>query len=238
MQEVHYMVTVEDIAHLNHHHFRASPRARRSMFLMFAGMTGLLGVSMFSLMILFGMMPSGGMMLMFLFLGALGVRAYTRKRPDRAFVRRVKRLFEDGRNVNLFGQHHLLLHEDCLELRTPYSQGTIRWEAVERVEQDEDYIFIYTSSLNAHIIHKRYFPSVDHAQAFFALAQRLHQGALQLSSPYGAPAGYLPAPPARALPGPLHRPDALEPSALKAPTSSPPLRLPKESQPSGIDGSL
>jgi len=172
MNEIHYMVTVEDIAHLNHHHFRSSPRARRGSFLRVAGSIGMLFISYFAFMAMLGINAPGMLIIVFMFMTASLVHAYTRKKPNRTFVKRVKRLFDDGRNVNLFGQHHLLLHEDHVEVRTPYSQGTIRWEAIERVEQDEEYIFIYTSSLNAHIIHKRFFPTPGHAQAFFELAQR------------------------------------------------------------------
>lgn len=234
MNEIHYMVTVEDIAHLNHHHFRSSPRARRGSFLRVAGSIGMLFISYFAFMAMLGINAPGLLVIVFMFMTASLVHAYTRKKPNRNFVKRVKRLFDDGRNVNLFGQHHLLLHEEHVEVRTPYSQGTIRWEAIERVEQDEEYIFIYTSSLNAHIIHKRFFPTPGHAQAFFELAQRLHQGALQLT--HHAPL-MLPAPP-QPYQAPAPQAYYEQPEPPRPAPSASPRRLGQEAASQGIDGSI
>lgn len=235
MNEIHYMVTVEDIAHLNHHHFRSSPRARRGSFLRVAGSIGMLFLSYFAFMAMLGVNTPGIMIFALMFMIGSFTHAYTRKKPNRAFVRRVKNLFGDGRNVSLFGQHHLLLHEEHVEVRTPYSQGTIRWEAIERVEQDEEYIFIYTSSLNAHIIHKRFFPTPGHAQAFFELAHRLHQGSLQLT--HQAPLMLLaPQPPYQA---PQQHQQPYESPAQQRPApSAQGRRLGQEAASQGIDGSI
>lgn len=238
MNEIHYMVTVEDVAHLNHHHFRSSSRARKGAFLTVAASIGMMMISLIAFSLMLGVTP-GPMVIFLAIMIILTARSYARRRPNRSFVRRVKRLFEDGRNINLFGQHHMLLHHDCLEVKTPYSQGTIRWEAIERVEQDEDYIFIYTSSLNAHIINKRHFPSPEMAQAFFALAQHLHQGALQLHTDQRQPL---------MLPGPYKQAEAFtgateypEVATFPRPQFHAPLakqRIGQEATPEGIDGSL
>ena len=229
MNDVHYMVTVEDIASLNHHHLRTAEPNRRSR-------QKFMGLSFAILFLLAGLgtlagSPVIGVFILLLVVGIFsGSMTLRRTKPSGALVRRMKHLFSDGRNVTIFGAHHMKLLEDHLEIQTEHSVSQIKWTGIEKVEQSDDYIYIYVSSLTAHIIHKRFFASPQHAQAFYELAHRLQQQGLMRLEGW-QPAGLLahePAPsphtqPAASLPRPL----PTEPAARPAPPNA-----------AGIDGSV
>ena len=239
MQELDYLVTADDIAHLNHYHMQTSPtlRRRRVRAGMVVTLCGALGF-MISL-------PMGGPVLIFMaVLTVIGVWAAmgggARSGPSRQHVDYVRKLYEEGKNRALFGHHHVRLLPDRVEVTTEHSRGEVKWEGIERVVEDKQYIFIYVSALNAYVINKKYFPSEQHARAFLGQAQSLHQRALQLEGGHyhNAPLA-LPAPEALApLP---HRPQ-LQP----APYASPQHHSPRAPAPTpalaparaGTDGSV
>lgn len=213
MYEIEYVVTADDVAYLNHYHAQKSPmmrhaRLRGAALLVFLGLlvlvlapSALLGLSVCT-----GLMVSGAMV------------ALRGGRPSRQQYDHIRKLFDEGNNRALFGPHRMLLHDDRLEVITEYSRGEVRWEGVERIEEDEQYIFIYVSALNAYVIHKKYFFSGHDAQRFVTHARHLHAHAMQLDPPPRQHA--LPAP-AQAPRHPAPRP-AAPPRALPAPVAAGP----------------
>ena len=230
LQELDYLVTADDIAYLNHYHTQRSPILRRQRRVVGA-VTAILGIFGF-----LGFLPLGGVLpLMMMIMALIGVfvAAGVRKTPTRQHVERVRKLFDEGRNRALFGHHHIRLLQDHLEVSTEFSRGEVKWEGVERVEHDENYVFIYISALNAYVINKRYFPGEEHAQAFFESAYTLHQEAVygqnMLTHHPAAPLGS-----GRALPAPV------PPQAPRLPVGGPPQapRKPALGSSGGTDGSI
>jgi len=75
------------------------------------------------------------------------------------------------------GTHKIVLNEAGLVESTAVNQSRHSWAGVDRVEQDRDYIFIYTQAHAAHIIPKRAFNSVHEAESFYLLATAFKQTA-------------------------------------------------------------
>ena len=69
------------------------------------------------------------------------------------------------------GKHRVKLNEAGLVEATAVSESRTSWAGVDRVEQNEKYIFIYTSPAAAHMIPKRAFSSVQGAEGFYQLAR-------------------------------------------------------------------
>jgi hypothetical protein len=88
------------------------------------------------------------------------------------------RMQEEGRNRGVFGPHKISLHEKELVETSEAGEGRWWWSAVERVVQDQNYIYIYTTAISAHVIPKRAFTDPVQAQAFLREAQALHERAM------------------------------------------------------------
>jgi YcxB-like protein len=69
------------------------------------------------------------------------------------------------------GKHRLVVSEDGLKESTAVGESRTSWAGVDRIEQDQDYIFIYTSAAAAHMIPKRAFSGKEEAEAFYQLAR-------------------------------------------------------------------
>lgn len=98
---------------------------------------------------------------------------------ERWLVRRaIGQLLKDERpDRGQLGRHRLVLSEDGLFESTAVGESRTRWAGVDRVEQDRDYIYIYTSPAAAHIVPKRAFPDLEQADAFYRLSQARRQAA-------------------------------------------------------------
>ena len=198
IEELDYLVTADDIAYLNHYHTQKSPafqRRRRTAGVMCItfGVCGFLTA-----------LTLGGVALSFMALVILtGVWLTLGKRdkPSPRQIKQIKQIYGEGQNRALFGHHHVRLLADRIEVTTEFSRGEVKWAGVEKIAQDEHYVFIYVSALNAYVIHKRYFPSEAQSARFVQVAERLHAGALQLQGSASHEQ--------RALPAPIASEDAL-----------------------------
>jgi len=204
MHEITYEVSTEDIAHLNHHVMeRASVvRRRRSLagaIFAFTGIMMFMSVQMTPLTFVF---------LVAMLTSSMLLASARRAGPSRSLTRYIEQLFSDGKNRAVLGTHSMRLLETHVEVSTRYSKSEVQWDGVERVEQDEQHIYVFVGALNAYVINKKYFPTQQDAQMFFQRAARLHDHAMMLEGygehrqlPYHPEPRQLPAP-QRQLPAP------------------------------------
>ncbi|MEO8192408.1 MAG: YcxB family protein [Gemmatimonadales bacterium] len=79
-------------------------------------------------------------------------------------------LKEEKPDAGQLGTHALELDDTGLVESTVVGQSRTSWAGVNRVEQNEKYIYIYTSPVGAHIIPKRAFTTADAADGFYRTA--------------------------------------------------------------------
>jgi hypothetical protein len=72
------------------------------------------------------------------------------------------------------GRHRIVLSDDVIIESTAVGESRTAWAGVDRVEQNDQYIFIYTSPTSAHVIPRRAFRDSQAADDFYQ-ASRLHQ---------------------------------------------------------------
>ena len=90
----------------------------------------------------------------------------------RMMRRLINRLLDDERpERGHLGSHRLALSDQGVIESTAVGEQRTSWAGVDRVEQNTDYIFIYTSPAAAHMIPKRAFRDTSAAEAFYQLAQ-------------------------------------------------------------------
>jgi hypothetical protein len=88
---------------------------------------------------------------------------------ERWLMRRaILRLIRDEKpDRGQLGLHRLVLDEEGVLERTAVGESRTAWAGVHRVEQDDRYIYLYTSSAAAHVIPKRAFADPGDAEAFY-----------------------------------------------------------------------
>lgn len=88
--------------------------------------------------------------------------------------RLVRRLYREGANKGMFCQHELEIDDQGIVERTDVGEARHAWRAVERIEESDDHVFIYVSSMMAHVIPKRAVKTGD-VQAFLSQAKEWWQ---------------------------------------------------------------
>jgi hypothetical protein len=69
------------------------------------------------------------------------------------------------------GMHRVVLEDSGIVETTAVNETSTAWAGIDRIEQDSDYIFIYTSQIQAHIIPKRAFKDAAEAEAFIEFSK-------------------------------------------------------------------
>ena len=87
-------------------------------------------------------------------------------------IKNVKRLYSEGENKGTVGKHTTELKPDSLDDETDYGEFRQQWNAVNKIETDDNYILLFTSSVAAHIIPKRYFGSNFEIESFVKEVQK------------------------------------------------------------------
>lgn len=173
--QIHYQLTIEDVLAFNQYHFRTSKRLRRSYYLSQVWM--ILGA--LAAAILWSKRGVSFRLLEFLIVSVVLVIFY-RLYYAWWISHSAKRLFTEGKNKGVLGNHIFAIDADgILEISDVGETRTV-WSGVERIEENDEYMFLYVGSFHAHIIPKRAFMSENEASRFFQLAQAYHTENLRL----------------------------------------------------------
>jgi len=94
---------------------------------------------------------------------------------ERRLVRRaiLRLLKEEKSGRGQLGKHRILVNEDGVIESTAVGESRTSWAGVDRIEQNPDYIFIYTSPSAAHLIPKREFRDLHETEAFYRLSRAM-----------------------------------------------------------------
>jgi hypothetical protein len=174
--EIEFTLTPDDAAAFQRYHFKTSHTSRRYylirfiygtlasvlLFVVFSGwknVWGILGVLVFWLVYLL-MIPLST---------RLNINAF------------VKRLKKEGKNTALWGRHRITINEQELLASSEVEESHLRWAGIERVTENDDYIFIYVTTVSAHVIPKKFFSDPTQAQLFYQTAQKYFDNAHQMA---------------------------------------------------------
>ena len=78
---------------------------------------------------------------------------------NKLIAKKVGKMLDEGNNVGLLGNRTLEITETELISVRQAGETKIKWEAVERISETEDYLFLCTASIQACIIPTRAFES-------------------------------------------------------------------------------
>jgi hypothetical protein len=98
---------------------------------------------------------------------------------ERRLMRRaiLQLLKEEKPGKGQVGRHRVVLNEGGVVESTAVGESRTSWAGVDRIEQNPEYIFIYTSPVAAHVIPKRAFRDKQEAEAFYDLSRTRKEAA-------------------------------------------------------------
>ena len=72
--------------------------------------------------------------------------------PNYFFRRLVTRGFQKSRNKHFIGEHKVLLYDNGIVTSSKYSETRFAWGAIDKIESEEGYTYIYVTGVQAIII--------------------------------------------------------------------------------------
>jgi hypothetical protein len=98
---------------------------------------------------------------------------------ERLVIRRaiLKLVKQERPGRGQLGRHKVVLGGGGLIESTAVGESRTSWAGVDRIEQNPDYIFIYTSPAAAHVIPKRAFRDVQEADRFYQFGKTSKEAA-------------------------------------------------------------
>ena len=84
----------------------------------------------------------------------------------RHITRHTKKMLKEGKNDGLFGEGYLILSDEGIVDSTSNGETKVEWAGINKIEEDADYFFIYSSSVAAYILPKRAVTSVEETRNY------------------------------------------------------------------------
>jgi hypothetical protein len=170
--EVEYELTLDDLYAFQWRAAYSSAIARRARYKVYA--CSFLALILFSLLSSFG---TGGFVisrvnLYFLVVACPAVLLayfFLERRMTRRLI--LQLLKKEKPDKGQLGRHKVVLSEGEVVESTAVGESRTSWAGVDRIEQNPDYIFLYTSPAGAHIIPKRAFRDRQEAEGFYQLSR-------------------------------------------------------------------
>jgi len=76
------------------------------------------------------------------------------KHYKKKYREQIKKLYPEGENKSVLGEHEIIIEIDGFTEKTHYNQNKQSWEAIEKIVHVENALYIFISSLQAYIIPK------------------------------------------------------------------------------------
>lgn len=87
-----------------------------------------------------------------------------------------RKMIAEGKNKGILGDHTMTLSKDGLIETCDVGESRSTWGGVERIEEDDEYVYLYIGAYQAHVIPRRAFTSGADATEFIKVARAYHTG--------------------------------------------------------------
>ena len=162
--EIKYHLTEEDYINFNMFHIKNSKTAMRSLTIQrFIGpIIFIISSYVFSKI---GDVSFLGLFITFLILSILWVLFYPKYFYNHV-IRHVKKMIKEGKNDGLLGEHHMVMTEDGIVDSTANGETKVNWSGIQQAKENDDYFYLYNSSVSAYILPKRELHNLDEISSF------------------------------------------------------------------------
>lgn len=153
--KIEYELTKEDYLNFNLYHLNHSKMIKKSLFIQryIVSIVFLIVPFIFSSIT---EMPLYVYFPVFALIWLLWIIFY-KKYFDRIAIKRIEKMLNEGKNLCLLGKYSVETNEDGFIEICPNGESKITWNGIDKVVENELYIFIYIDSVRAYIIPKRAF---------------------------------------------------------------------------------
>ena len=166
-----FKVEMEDIVALNLFHFENSPTIKKIQLLYTWGFSIFL-FFLFGAIAIYhktiGFFPLGLIVSILYF---IYIRQSFKKRHEKL----VKKMYGEGKNKGILGNHEMLLSETALITSSEVSKAETQYSAIEKVLTNDQFGFIYLSSVTAFVIPRSRVCEGDFKQFIDELNTRIAQ---------------------------------------------------------------
>ncbi|RDW17394.1 YcxB family protein [Oceanobacillus chungangensis] len=84
----------------------------------------------------------------------------------KTIIRNVKKMIREGQNGGLIGEHHMIFTKDEITESTSTDETKVKWSGIQAFKEDNDYFYLYNSSVSAYILPKRELTNVDEVKGY------------------------------------------------------------------------
>ena len=174
--QIDYELTVEDAAAFSVYVFRTSPRTKRRLRVM-------QGFGILATLILAVVWPDWSGVGRFIFtillllLWIFGYPQYYRW----AIRRNALKTYSASKSKGVLGKHTVVIEPSGVTETSSVAESKSTWSGIERIEDDSQYVYIFTGPLQAQVIPKRAFRSNEESQTFLETAKAFFSQSPKLS---------------------------------------------------------
>jgi len=165
---IEYERTIDEITEFNLFHMSHSPSARQQILIAQIFVASL--VFLVSLAVFYLLHQENKVLPSFKYIVALvasvvcffAYPAFHRSEVIREF----RKATREGDNRSILGHHTITLTQENIFIKAPGGASTYTWSSINKVAQNDKYVFLYVSSINAIVIPKNAFSGSDSLQEF------------------------------------------------------------------------
>lgn len=173
MSEAAYITftnTIEDMVAFNMYHIAHSPAARSIRF------WSTWGIALIAIVLggVLSLVRTSALPFIYTLLWAAFYLAFVIPYHRWAIRRRVGKLVREGKNRGFLCEHTLRLADEGIQATSEVAETKLLWPGIERVAEDDDYLFVYTGAATGAVIPKNRIDAGD--LAAFTEELRRHVG--------------------------------------------------------------
>ena len=162
--QLDFELTEEDYINYNLYHVKKSPSIKRSILFQ-----RIFGPIVFMIAPFIAVKVSEPPLLFWLFMFGITSIIWITFYPKYAnweIKTRAKKMLQEGNNENMFDKRSLILTEEGIKETSSIANSKINWDKIISLDETDDYIYIYISSISAYIIPKRVFKDKTEQKLF------------------------------------------------------------------------
>ncbi|WP_028582053.1 YcxB family protein [Desulfogranum japonicum] len=72
----------------------------------------------------------------------------------RKYRKEIKKLYSEGKNKGIYGEHEYTIEEDGLLEKTAVNETKQNWNSIEKIVQDKENTYVFINSIQAHVFPK------------------------------------------------------------------------------------